>query len=138
MMPIAEANTAEPRARAVNAAEAPAPAGGYAQAMELRTPRRILYVSGQIPVTKRGDAPAGFDAQCRLVWENLEAQLRAAGMSLDNLVKVTTYLADRRHAAANSRIRREVLGARTPALTVIITGIYDESWLLEIEAVAAD
>jgi 2-iminobutanoate/2-iminopropanoate deaminase len=30
-----------------------------------------------------------------------------------------------------------VLGERAPALTVIITGIYDEAWLLEIEAIAA-
>jgi enamine deaminase RidA (YjgF/YER057c/UK114 family) len=129
-----------PRAgmRTVNAPDAPAPSGGYAQAVEVRNPRRILYVSGQIPVTPQGDAPTQFEAQCRLVWKNLEAQLRAAGMSLDNLVKVTTYLGDRRHAATNSRIRREVMEERSPALTVIITGIYDESWLLEIEAIAAD
>jgi 2-iminobutanoate/2-iminopropanoate deaminase len=31
-----------------------------------------------------------------------------------------------------------VLGAHRPALTVIITGIFDEKWLLEIEAVAAE
>ncbi len=31
----------------------------------------------------------------------------------------------------------EVTGAHRPALTIIITGIYDESWLLEIDAVAA-
>jgi hypothetical protein len=29
-----------------------------------------------------------------------------------------------------------VLGDHRPAITIIITGIYDESWLLEIEAVA--
>jgi 2-iminobutanoate/2-iminopropanoate deaminase len=34
-------------------------------------------------------------------------------------------------------VRREVLGTHAPALTVIITGIYDPRWLLEIEAVAA-
>ena len=124
--------------RALDSVDAPVPSGGYAQAVEVRKPQRILYISGQIPVAKQGDAPAEFDAQCRLVWKNIEAQLHAAGMSFDNLVKVTTYLADRRHAAANSRIRREVLGERTPALTVIVTGIYDESWLLEIEAIGAD
>jgi hypothetical protein len=29
------------------------------------------------------------------------------------------------------------LGERTPAITIILAGIYDEAWLLEIEAVAA-
>jgi hypothetical protein len=50
---------------------------------------------------------------------------------------VTTFLSDRRWREDNRRIRIEVLGERAPALTVIITGIYDESWLLEIEAIAA-
>jgi enamine deaminase RidA (YjgF/YER057c/UK114 family) len=67
----------------------------------------------------------------------VDAQLRAAGMSLDNLVKVTTLLSDRRHAAANRAIREDILGARSPALTVMITGIFDEAWLVEIEAIAA-
>ena len=37
----------------------------------------------------------------------------------------------------NRRVRQEVLGERSPALTVIVTGIFDERWLVEIEAVAA-
>jgi enamine deaminase RidA (YjgF/YER057c/UK114 family) len=124
--------------RAINAAEAPAAAGGYAQAVEVTGIRRILHVSGQIPVERDGGVPPDFASQCRLVWRHVEAQLRAADMSLDDLVKVTTYLSSRRHAEENSAIRREVLGTRTPALTVIIADIYDEAWLLEIEAVAAD
>jgi enamine deaminase RidA (YjgF/YER057c/UK114 family) len=30
-----------------------------------------------------------------------------------------------------------VLGDRSPALTVVVAGIFDERWLVEIEAVAA-
>ena len=128
----------EPTRRAINAAEAPAPAGNYAQAVEVAGIRRILHVSGQIPVDRDGHVPPDFASQCRMVWRHIEAQLRAADMSLDHLVKVTTFLSSRRHAAESSAIRREVLGARAPALTVIIADIYDEAWLLEIEAVAAD
>jgi enamine deaminase RidA (YjgF/YER057c/UK114 family) len=58
-------------------------------------------------------------------------------MTLADLVEVTTYLSDRAYRAENSVIRQEVLGDHAPALTVIITGIYDEAWLLEIEAIAA-
>jgi enamine deaminase RidA (YjgF/YER057c/UK114 family) len=75
--------------------------------------------------------------QARLAWRNLEAQLEAAEMSFDNLVKVTIFLSDRRYAVENRQVRQEMLGSRSPALTVIITGIFDEAWLLEIEAVAA-
>ena len=123
--------------RPINAPDAPEPAGGYAQAVEVVGASRLLFVSGQIPVDREGGVPEGFADQARLAWGNLEAQLRAAGMGLDNLVRVTIFLSDRRFAVENREVRRAVLGARTPAMTVIITGIFDEAWLLEIEAVAA-
>ncbi len=125
------------RQRSVAAPDAPAAAGGYAQAVEVEGARRFLFVSGQVPVAADGTLPEGFRAQCLQAWRNLEAQLRAAGMGLDDLVKVTTFLADRGGAVENRRVRQEVLGGRTPALTVVVAGIFDERWLVEIEAVAA-
>jgi enamine deaminase RidA (YjgF/YER057c/UK114 family) len=124
--------------RAINAPDAPAPRGGYAQAVQVDGARRLLFVSGQVPEDPEGNLPADFAGQCRLAWRNVEAQLRAGGMSLDNLVKVTTFLADRRLGIENRQVRQEVLGHRTPALTVIIAGIFEERWLVEIEAVAAE
>ena len=122
--------------RAIESNDAPAASGGYSQAVELSGHERLLYISGQIPVDLNGEVPAGFAAQCRLVWQNIEAQLKAADMSLANLVKVTTYLSDRQFREENSKIRQEVLTGVSPALTIIITGIYDEAWLLEIDAIA--
>jgi hypothetical protein len=37
----------------------------------------------------------------------------------------------------NRKVRQEILGDLSPALTVVIAEIFDEAWLLEIEAVAA-
>jgi enamine deaminase RidA (YjgF/YER057c/UK114 family) len=121
----------------LNGDGAPEPPSNYSQAMEVSGATRLLFISGQIPEALDGSVPDDFAGQCRQVWSNIEAQLRAAGMSLDNLVKVTFFLSDRRYAMENRRIREEVLGSRTPALTAIITGIFDEKWLLEIEAIAA-
>lgn len=109
----------------------------YAQAFLIEQPTRLLFVSGQVPADAAGKVPQGFAEQCRLVWRNIEAQLTAAGMKLTDLVKVTVFLSDRQYRAANAAVRKEVLGAHAPALTIIITGIYDEEWLLEIEAIAA-
>jgi enamine deaminase RidA (YjgF/YER057c/UK114 family) len=58
-------------------------------------------------------------------------------MSLDNLVMHRTYLADRSYGLVNRKVRNEVLGGRETALTVVVAGIFDEAWLVEIEAVAA-
>lgn len=122
--------------RSINAADAPAPAGDYAQAVEVRNAARTLYVSGQIPVGVDGGVPGAFADQARLAWRNVAAQLHAADMTLDNLVKVTIFLSDRRYIPEYRQVRREFLGERRPALTCIITGIFDTAWLLEIEAVA--
>lgn len=121
----------------LNSSSAPQPAGGYSQAVEICEAQRFLFISGQIPETVTGHVPTDFPAQARLVWRNVLAQLDAAGMSVTNLVKVTTFLSSREFALANRETRQEVLGAHSPAVTVIITGIFDEKWLLEIEAVAA-
>jgi 2-iminobutanoate/2-iminopropanoate deaminase len=121
----------------INAPDAPQPADGYAQAVRLTEFEALVFVSGQIPMDAVGGVPEAFADQCRLVWRNVESQLRAAGLGLGDIVKVTTFLADRAHAQENSAIRQEVLAGLTPALTIIIAGICDPAWLLEIEVIAA-
>ena len=114
----------------------PTPAS-YAQAMEVTDARRLLFVSGQVPADEANNVPEHFADQARLAWRNVFARLAAADMTPDDLVKVTIFLSDRRHREENAAVRREMLGDRSPALTIIIAGIYSEAWLLEIEAIAA-
>jgi 2-iminobutanoate/2-iminopropanoate deaminase len=121
----------------INSPEAPPPLGGYVQAMEVSGAQRILFVSGQVPTEVDGSVPERFEDQARLAWKNVFAQLAAAGMGLDNLVKVTIFLSDRKYTADYRKVRQEVLQGREVGLTTIITGIFDEKWLLEIEAIAA-
>jgi 2-iminobutanoate/2-iminopropanoate deaminase len=121
----------------INSPGAPAAAGGYSQALEVQGAQRFLFISGQIPESVTGEVLEGFRSQAKLVWANVLAQLETAGMSINNLVKVTTFLSSREYAIANREVRQEALGTHAPALTVIIAGIFDERWLLEIEAIAA-
>jgi 2-iminobutanoate/2-iminopropanoate deaminase len=111
--------------------------GSYPQAVEVTGATRWLFLSGQIPVAPDGTLAADFRGQCDQVWSNVETQLVAAGMTMDNLVKVTTFLADRRHALENRAARLKWLDGRQPALTVIVTGLFEADWMVEIEAVAA-
>lgn len=118
-------------------AYAPQPDIAFAQACEVSGFSRLLFVSGQVPEDDEQRVPPDYPSQYRLAWTNVERQLKAAGMSFDNLVKATIFLSDRALIAQSKGLRREVLGERTPAITIVLTGIYDEAWLLEIEAVAA-
>lgn len=108
----------------------------YAQGALVTGAQRLLFLSGQAPRTADGIVPESFEEQCRLAWRNVLAVLAKADMSVANLAKVTIYLSDRKYREENARIRREVLGDHCPSLMYVITDIWDESWLLEIEAVA--
>jgi 2-iminobutanoate/2-iminopropanoate deaminase len=121
----------------IDPVDAPKARGAYTQALAVRQAERLLFISGQVPETADGQVPDDFEGQCRQVWANILACLKQDGLDAQNLVKVTTFLAGRNYADANSRIRREVLGDHRPALTVIIADIYDDRWLLEVEAIAA-
>jgi enamine deaminase RidA (YjgF/YER057c/UK114 family) len=124
---------------ALNPSELPAPTGTYTHGTLITGARRTVFVSGQVPwADENGAVPQDFDSQCRIVWRNVLAVLAEAGMGVSNLAKVTTYLADRQYRAINGRLREEILGDHRPALTIIITDIYDAAWLLEIEAIAVD
>ena len=114
----------------------PEATGNYTHGTLVSGAQRTVFVSGQVPWDRHADLPADFASQCRLTWRNVLSVLDEAGMGVTNLVKVTTYLSDRRYREENSRIRQEVLGDHTPALTIIITDIYAPEWLLEIEAIA--
>ncbi len=122
--------------RDINAPNAPAPASPYTQAVEVSGVSRTLYLSGQIPADANGTVPDDVEAQIRLAWANVVAQLNAAGMSLDHLIKVTTIMPDIANLPASRKIRGEVLGDRRPGSTLIIGGLANPAWKIEIEAIA--
>jgi 2-iminobutanoate/2-iminopropanoate deaminase len=74
--------------------------------------------------------------RARLAWRNLGAQLAAAGMSFDNLVKVTMIIPDPAEIPASRPARAEALGERRPASTVIVGGLANPDWKIEIEGIA--
>lgn len=111
--------------------------GNYTHGTVVTGAQRMLFVSGQPPWTADGSpVPEDFEDQCRLAWGNVLSVLTEAGMTVRNLAKVTVFLSDRKYRAINGKVRAEFLGDHRPALTIIITGIYAEEWLLEIEAIA--
>lgn len=126
----------KPLTQPIDPATLPEATGTYTHGTLVAGAGRTVFVSGQVPWVRQGTVPEGFDAQCRLTWQNVLAVLAEADMGVRNLAKVTTYLSDRGYREANGRIRQEVLGDHRPALTIVITDIYAEEWLLEIEAIA--
>jgi 2-iminobutanoate/2-iminopropanoate deaminase len=109
--------------RDLNAPDAYLPVAAYTQAIEVSGASRTLYISGQIGQRMDGTITDDIVEQSRLAWQNLEAQLKAAGMTLDNLVKITTILPNQGDLAAAREVRSKVLGDRKPASTLIVGGL---------------
>jgi enamine deaminase RidA (YjgF/YER057c/UK114 family) len=110
---------------------------GYAQAVRVTGASELLFVSGQVPVRADGTVPDTPEEQARLVFANLEAQLRTAGFGFRDVVKLTILAASRDLGPRLLPIAMEAMGGPLPALTGIVCDQYDPSWYLEVEAVAA-
>jgi 2-iminobutanoate/2-iminopropanoate deaminase len=108
----------------------------YAHALEVRGASRTLFVSGTMGLDEDATAPPSLDAQLELVWSNLRAILAAAGMSVENIVRVTSYLRDARFAERNAAARNAALGGRLVPTTAIVVQTLAEDWLVELEVIA--
>ncbi|MEV6300809.1 RidA family protein [Actinoplanes sp. NPDC051861] len=109
----------------------------YVHAMEVRGAERMLYISGTMGLDPAGKAGAGLTEQLELVWDNIRAILASAGMSVDNIVRQTSYLRDVAFAEENAEARVRALGGRLIPTTAIVVQTLSDDWLIELEVIAA-
>jgi enamine deaminase RidA (YjgF/YER057c/UK114 family) len=108
----------------------------YAHALEVRGAARTLFVSGTMGLDPQGEAPTSVDAQLSLIWTNLRAILASADMTVDNIVRVTSYLRDGAYAERNAAARNAALGGRLVPTTAIVVETLAPDWLVELEVIA--
>ncbi|MBN9981380.1 RidA family protein [Rhizobium laguerreae] len=109
----------------------------YIHALEVRHPSRLLFVSGTMGLDQQGMAAADLEGQLELIWSNLRAILTSADMTVDNIVRLTSYLSDGAFMEANQNARLRALGGRAVPTTAIIVETLRHDWLVEIEIIAA-
>lgn len=109
----------------------------YVHAMEVRGHERLLYLSGTMGLDPSGVAGRTLEEQLELVWNNIRAILASAGMTTDNIVRLTSYLRDAAYAGANAEARCQALGDRRVPTIAIVAQTLSEDWLVEIEVIAA-
>ena len=100
----------------------------------------IVYISGQVSRGIDGRAIHAGDpvAQIRTVWSNLEKAVTAAGGSLKDIVKTTTYVVGAENVGKTRAARLELLPSegRPTSTTVVVAGLADPDFLVEVEAIA--
>jgi 2-iminobutanoate/2-iminopropanoate deaminase len=109
----------------------------YVHALEVRNPSRFLYVSGTMGLDAKGVAGKTLAEQVTLVWSNIATILASADMTVDNVVRVTSYLRDASYAEVNQNARLAALKGRIVPTTAIVVQTLLSDWLVEIEIVAA-
>ena len=109
----------------------------YVHAMEVQKPERLLYLSGTMGLDAQGVPGKTLDEQLDLLWSNIRAILASADMTVDNIVRVTSYLRDAAYAEANQNARVAALKGRVVPTTAIVVQTLVAEWLVELEIVAA-
>jgi enamine deaminase RidA (YjgF/YER057c/UK114 family) len=108
----------------------------YVHGLEVGGATRQLFVSGTMGLDETGKAPERLDDQLELIWSNLNRILAGAGMSPDNIVRVTSYLTRAEFAQKNQEARLKALGDRRVPTTAIVVQTLAPDWLVEIEIIA--
>jgi enamine deaminase RidA (YjgF/YER057c/UK114 family) len=123
----------------INPKEVAAPMG-YTHVVSVDSPRKMLYISGQISRNQTGETVgvADLEAQTRQVYTNLLAILTSQGASFEDVVKLNTYTTQPERIDIVRKVRKEFIAAENPpAHTFVgVTALADPAFLIEVEAVA--
>jgi 2-iminobutanoate/2-iminopropanoate deaminase len=112
----------------------PAPLGAYAQTI---TAAGLCFVSGQVPVDDAGRRSEDVTGQAEQVFANLAACLADEGLTMADVVSITTFLRDIADGPTVSSVRGRFFGDHRPTSTVVeVSGLLDPAWRLEVQAIA--
>jgi enamine deaminase RidA (YjgF/YER057c/UK114 family) len=110
---------------------------GYSQVVKVGN---AVYIAGQVSAGADGNVVGKGDpeAQVRQIWRNIEAAVKAAGGTLQNVVKTTTYVTNIQHAAAVRKVREELFQSLNPPTStlLVVAGLASSDYMVEIEAMA--
>jgi len=123
--------------QSVNPASIPQPNGTYSHGVLVHRPENMLFISGQVAIDRAGVIPDSLEEQAELVWSNVHAILKDAGMSMSNVVKIMSFITRAEDFTAFAKIRARHLGDHRPASTLlVVSALAHPKFLVEVEAIA--
>lgn len=118
----------------VSALEAPAAIGPYSHAIAIDG---FLFCSGQLGLdAETGQLVDGVENQAERALMNLVAVLKAADMSMADVVKTTIFLADLTHFSTVNEVYSRFVVEPAPARSTVQVAALPRGALVEIEAIA--
>ncbi len=96
-----------------------------------------VVVSGTAPIEPDGGCAEGAEAQARRCFAIIVEALRALGAAAADVVRTRMYIVDPEDAGAVGRAHLDAFGEARPAATmVVVAGLLDPRWRVEVEAEA--
>jgi 2-iminobutanoate/2-iminopropanoate deaminase len=122
--------------QAVSTPSAPAAIGPYSQAIRAGS---LLFVSGQIPIDPASGTMIDGDvaAQTHRALQNISEILKAAGASLDDVVRTTVYLADMNDFGAMNAVYGTYFSSPAPARATVEAARLPKDARVEIDVIAS-
>ncbi len=119
----------------ISTTKAPAAIGPYSQAVRVGN---LVYTSGQIPINPATGvfAEGGIKEQTRQSLLNVKAILEAAGLTMNDVVKTTVFMADMNDFADMNAVYAEFFSEPFPARSAVAVKALPKGALVEIEVVA--
>ena len=112
---------------------APKALGTYSQAIDTGN---TIYLSGQVPLDPNTmELVEGDEEQIRQVFKNIQAVCNAAGVSLDDIVKLNVYLSDLSVFAKVNEVMNELFSEPYPARAAIQVAKLPLDSLIEVEGI---
>lgn len=112
---------------------APQAVGPYSQGI---VANGFLFVSGQIPLNKKGEIVGGIETQTKQVLSNLKAILAASDLEFKDVVKTTIFLNNMSDFDVVNKIYAQVFGEHKPARSTVEISKLPKNALIEIELIA--
>ena len=121
--------------KVISTTNAPAAIGPYSQAIEVNG---MVFASGQIPVDPATGEVAGdkIETQAEQSCKNVGAILEEAGLTFDNVIKTTCFLADMADFAAFNAVYEKYFTSK-PARSCVAVKDLPKGVLCEVEVIAA-
>jgi enamine deaminase RidA (YjgF/YER057c/UK114 family) len=114
------------------------PFARYSHAVEVVSPARLLFASGQLGVAADDTVPDGVEDQAVLCFENIKAILADAGMSFADVVRFSAFVTDCAYFPIYGAVRsRYVDGDAFASTLVIVSGFTRPEFKIEVEVTAA-
>ncbi len=109
--------------------------GSYHHGLLISQPREFVRMAGQIGNRLDGTRPADFTAQAEQAWDNVEAILGEAGMTVADICKIVTYVVEGNMPAYMEVHKRRTQG-HSPPWTAVPLPRMSGDLLVEIDVEA--